>query len=245
MTILWVSADAYAVAYAECFLARFGISVTGASAVADILGQLSILERADVIVIDVASGSTAEADCESIGSLVPKVPIVVVAQQDTLSTSAVVDSLYFERRPLLGPRLVAALQVALAHDIYLRTTPRRQLSWVERALRVLETSFRDPFLSAAKVASELHVAAGYLGRLMTKHLGHGVMAHAHQLRVAESRRLLQTTDLSIKEVAAACGYMTTKALDLHFARLCRCTPSAYRARSAKAARLCHTLADIG
>jgi transcriptional regulator GlxA family with amidase domain len=47
-------------------------------------------------------------------------------------------------------------------------------------------------------------------------------------RVAHARRLLETTDLSIEEVAGRCGFHSAAALRIHFARATATRPTAYR-----------------
>jgi AraC-like DNA-binding protein len=47
-------------------------------------------------------------------------------------------------------------------------------------------------------------------------------------RVQEARRLLVETTLSIKEVAARCGYDRVSQFDRQFGRQCGMTPGVYR-----------------
>jgi transcriptional regulator GlxA family with amidase domain len=47
-------------------------------------------------------------------------------------------------------------------------------------------------------------------------------------RVARAQQLLETTDLSMEQVAAEAGFGTSLSLRQHFARQVRTSPSSYR-----------------
>jgi transcriptional regulator GlxA family with amidase domain len=51
---------------------------------------------------------------------------------------------------------------------------------------------------------------------------------AHRTRLAEARRLLETTDLQVEVVAARSGFGSTLVLRQHFAKDLQTTPTAYR-----------------
>jgi transcriptional regulator GlxA family with amidase domain len=80
--------------------------------------------------------------------------------------------------------------------------------------------------------SELAAHAGYSVRSFSRRFqAHFGMSPARWLtaqRVLEARRLLETTDLSIEEIARRCGLSTAANLRTHFARAVATTPTEYR-----------------
>ena len=74
--------------------------------------------------------------------------------------------------------------------------------------------------------------AGWSGRSFARRFsaetGTSPLRWLHAQRVLEARRLLESTDLSVEEVAVRCGFGTSTALRQHFRRLTRTTPTAYR-----------------
>ena len=54
--------------------------------------------------------------------------------------------------------------------------------------------------------------------------------YLHSLRIAQAQALLQTTYLTVENVAPQCGYSDTGSFRKVFVRLCGVTPGVYRAR---------------
>ncbi|AMM20194.1 AraC family transcriptional regulator [Frondihabitans sp. PAMC 28766] len=100
---------------------------------------------------------------------------------------------------------------------------------VERAIAylrdTLETAVRVP-----ELASLVGVSPSHLSALFKRATGGGVLAYQTGLRIARARHLLDTTSLSVTEVAAELGYSDP----LYFSRLFRRTqgqsPRDYRQR---------------
>jgi two-component system response regulator YesN len=82
--------------------------------------------------------------------------------------------------------------------------------------------------------TEIARAVGYspkhLGHLVTKNLGHSISDHLWNLRVAEAKHILETSRLSIREIAQAVGYDDPTHFTRAFKRAVGVSPQAYRAR---------------
>lgn len=108
---------------------------------------------------------------------------------------------------------------------------RRQASdaYSLRGVRgVIQARYCEANLSLRQVAAEVQLSISHLSRLLNRDLGCSFRAHLNRLRVSHAQRLLQTSTLSIKEVAAAVGYQNTSQLDRHFRQLCATTPASFR-----------------
>lgn len=88
--------------------------------------------------------------------------------------------------------------------------------------------FADNTLTLTFCASRAEVSPWHLSRMLTTHTGAGFETHLHLTRIYHARRLLRSTWLSVKEIAAEVGYNQTRSLDRHFRGMCHSTPSEFR-----------------
>lgn len=100
---------------------------------------------------------------------------------------------------------------------------------VTRALAVMAECAADPALCLDRVAWRVGLSRWQLSRLLRRWTGQSFFGLLSALRVHEAKRLLVETELSIKEVAARCGYDHVSQLDHQFRRAAGVTPGVYRA----------------
>lgn len=98
-----------------------------------------------------------------------------------------------------------------------------------QAAELMEANIEDP-LSLDDVAGKVGVSRRQIERLFRRHLGMVPSKYYLEARLKRARALLLQTDLSIMEIAVACGFESPP----HFSRCYRsqfgCTPSAERQR---------------
>ncbi len=108
------------------------------------------------------------------------------------------------------------LQVRGADSIQ-RTLPDEQFtnmhSSVRKAVLLMYNNIEDP-LSIPEIAKLIFISQRKMERLFQKHLGRSAIAHYRLLRLQHARVMLTNTDLSIREISVACGYMSLS----HFAK---------------------------
>ena len=104
----------------------------------------------------------------------------------------------------------------------------RTLSW---ALTRLDRPLGIPTL-----ARHAHMSERTFNRRFRAETGTTPKRWLVQQRIGHARRLLETTDLPIEQVAAQAGFGTAGALRIQFARHVATTPTAYRAAFRPAAR---------
>ena len=121
---------------------------------------------------------------------------------------------------------MSQVDVVLTGSIGFSTLPPEpQLdSRVDRVLGLIEARHCEPSLTIGRAARDVRLSRWHLGRLLKQHTGHGFLSHVHRARVLSARRLLEGSDLSIKEIAAAVGYASSQQLDRHFKRIVGDTP---------------------
>jgi len=89
--------------------------------------------------------------------------------------------------------------------------------------------------SVSEIAEALAVSERWLRAAFRRHVGHSPNREIQRVRLAEARRLLEATDLSITEIGRLVGFATTAALTSFFRRLTGVSPSEHRERSRRGA----------
>lgn len=71
---------------------------------------------------------------------------------------------------------------------------------------IVRNNIHDPELCVEKLAEHLHCSADRLTRTFRAETGECVSSYIKRMRLQSALELLQKTDMSVKEVAAACGF---------------------------------------
>lgn len=101
---------------------------------------------------------------------------------------------------------------------------------VARAHKVMEGQLDEP-ISCAALAEMAGVSARHLQRLFKARLGRGVEATYRELRLAKAHQLVQQTDTSLTEIAAACGFSSLEVFSRTYRRRFGVAPSRDRRQS--------------
>lgn len=99
------------------------------------------------------------------------------------------------------------------------------------AIDFIERNLGRPF-GAAQIAEALKIPRIRLDRLFAAKLGHSTGTEIARRRIAEAKRLLRTTDLSLAEIASYCGYCHASFLIRTFKNATGMTPVAWRRATA-------------
>lgn len=99
-----------------------------------------------------------------------------------------------------------------------------------RLARVVEymSEHLDEPLSLGRLAREAGISVHHFGRLFRERVGRTPHAYLTGMRMGLARRLLQTTDLGVGEVAEACGYTNAAAFATAFLREHGVSPTRFR-----------------
>lgn len=108
-----------------------------------------------------------------------------------------------------------------------RAEPLRDLqAWIGAHL--------DADLSVAELARRAAISERHLTRLFAAELGTTPAAYVESVRIDAARRLLESTDLTVAEVARRVGFRSDAVLHRAFGRVVRTTPGTYRRHFATA-----------
>ncbi|BFT71098.1 AraC family transcriptional regulator [Paenibacillus sp. P36] len=128
----------------------------------------------------------------------------------------------------------AALQLeALLFNWMARSKLPQGHAATSKAVDVLQdiaTSLYTP-LNAEQLAHRHHMAVSTLRRLVSQHTGYPLHDYIHRLKMEETKRLLLSTDLPIKEIADALGYPDESYFSRLFKKYGGLAPKHYRKRS--------------
>ena len=101
--------------------------------------------------------------------------------------------------------------------------------WLSALLQWAHRRLARP-ITVTELAREAHTSKRTLSRRFTATTGLSPMQWISGLRVKRARDLLETTTLSIEEVAAECGFGSAAVLRHHFRLGVNVSPSTYRGR---------------
>ncbi len=105
---------------------------------------------------------------------------------------------------------------------------------LSQVIRMMEQNIEDP-ISPSVLASDVGMSTRQLERLFRRYLNRSPKRYYMELRLAKARNLLMQTDMSVINVALACGFASPS----HFSKCYRAhydtTP--YRERGSQAARV--------
>jgi AraC family transcriptional regulator of adaptative response/methylated-DNA-[protein]-cysteine methyltransferase len=101
------------------------------------------------------------------------------------------------------------------------------LASVERAVRLIEQGALDDS-GVEMLATRLGMGARHLARLFRKHLGASPLQVAQTARVQRAKRLLDSTDLTMSEIAFRAGFTSLRRFNAVFADVYRRPPSEIR-----------------
>jgi AraC-like DNA-binding protein len=96
-------------------------------------------------------------------------------------------------------------------------------------MRAIENRYVEPTLQVSTVAQDLGVSTEHLCRVLKRHTGLTFVTLLRGTRVRAACRLLQTTTLSMKEIAARAGFSSASRFNRDFKTVCGVSPSEYRA----------------
>jgi AraC family transcriptional regulator of adaptative response / DNA-3-methyladenine glycosylase II len=106
------------------------------------------------------------------------------------------------------------------------------LATVERALRLVNEGALDE-VGVTAFAERLGVGSRHLSRLFKKHVGASPTQVAQTARIQRAKRLIDTTDLTMAEIALAAGFGSLRRFNAVFAQVYKRPPTAIRRSGAK------------
>ncbi|MEO5325168.1 GlxA family transcriptional regulator [Mesorhizobium sp. CC13] len=101
---------------------------------------------------------------------------------------------------------------------------------VARASQIMASTIDEP-KSCANIAAMVGVSERHLQRLFQQQLGSGMSQIYHMLRMERAHQLVQQTDLTITEIAVACGFSSLEVFSRTYRKAFEVSPSRDRRQS--------------
>ncbi|MEO1793844.1 MAG: Ada metal-binding domain-containing protein [Pseudomonadota bacterium] len=98
---------------------------------------------------------------------------------------------------------------------------------VDRALRIIEEGFLDAH-GVDEMADRLGIGSRHLSRLFAEHLGASPAQVAISLRVQRAKRLLNSSDRPLSEIAIQAGFGSVRSFNETFRKVYQRSPSSLR-----------------
>lgn len=100
---------------------------------------------------------------------------------------------------------------------------------VNKAIAYIRAHTEDDY-TAEEMAQELGISAYYLSHLFKAYTGMTPVAYKNACRIQQAKQMLYATELSVSEIAMACGFNSQSYFVKKFREHETLTPSAYRSR---------------
>lgn len=111
----------------------------------------------------------------------------------------------------------------------IRTSKERSIRTIMLdSIRYIEEHFQDPGLSVDQIAAEFHISNSYFSRMFHEICSLSFPEYVNELRLNYSVQLLETTNVSIKEVSGRSGFSSVSYFGVQFKKKYGVSPSAYR-----------------
>ena len=197
--------------------------------------KLAGLCTIDVVIADLRLPEVADVEVlKQLRQTLADVPVIVTGAASTASAVeagklGAVD--YFEK-PVLTDHLIRAVRthVPVAAPAPACAPDQTRISpQVLRTMHTIENRYVETTLHVGAVAQDLGVSTEHLCRVLKRHTGLTFVTLLRRTRVRAACRLLQTTTLSMKEIASRAGFSSASRFDRDFKTVCGVSPSEYRA----------------
>jgi YesN/AraC family two-component response regulator len=200
---------------------REGLRLAGQRAIDLVVADLRLPDVADVEVLKQLRQTLAD------------VPVIVTGLASTASAmeAGKLGAVDYLEKPVATDHLVQLVRAYLpipasppATTDLPRVSPQ-----VIRTMQVIESRYAETTLHVSAIAQDLGVSTEHLCRALKRHTGLTFVTLLRRTRVRAACRLLQTTTLSMKEIASRAGFSSASRFDRDFKTVCGVSPSEYRA----------------
>src|SRR5262245_20511695 len=187
----------------------------------------------DLVVADLRLPDVADVGVlKQLRPALAEVPVIVTGLASTASAieAGKLGAVDYLEKPVFADHLVQVVRSYVPNPASPATTDVPRVSpQVIRTMQVIENRYVETTLNVSTVAQDLGVSTEHLCRVLKRHTGLTFVTLLRRTRVRAACRLLQTTTLSMKEIATRAGFSSASRFDRDFKTVCGVSPSEYRA----------------
>ena len=121
------------------------------------------------------------------------------------------------------------LMIYKVFEIREKSTPEKD-ELLGKMIKFMEENYDDYQFSTQTLATHFNVTEAYIMRYFKKNTGQTILQFLIQLRIDQSKQLLKTTDIPIKDIVSQIGYSDVSSFIRRFKQQTKITPGEYRKR---------------
>jgi YesN/AraC family two-component response regulator len=188
----------------------------------------------DLVVADLRLPDVTDVEVlKQLRQTLADVPVIVTGLPSTASAleAGKFGAVDYCEKPVVADHLIRLARTYVPAPVSRVCAPAqmRISPQVTRTMLVIENRYVETTLQVSTVAQDLGVSTEHLCRVLKRHTGLTFVTLLRRTRVRAACRLLQTTTLSMKEIASRSGFSSASRFDRDFKTVCGVSPSEYRA----------------
>ena len=123
--------------------------------------------------------------------------------------------------------LLEIMEQILLNKSFLTTSIGNDVAFQRELISYIQEHFAEN-ISLQMLSEEFHLSKKYISEYFVNHFSIGFMQYVGHLRMTKAKRMLGETNLSVTEVAMACGFNSVNLFIRKFKELYQVTPLQYR-----------------
>jgi len=123
--------------------------------------------------------------------------------------------------------LLEVMEQILLNKSFLKASNGNNVAFQREMISYIQEHYAEN-ISLQMLSEEFHLSKKYVSEYFVNHFSIGFMQYVGHLRMTKAKRMLLDTDLSVTEVAMACGYNSVNLFIRKFKELYQVTPLQYR-----------------
>ncbi len=122
-----------------------------------------------------------------------------------------------------------AIYETICNELTSLLMPKKDMEKLDKEiLSCINENYKSPDLSLAFLSEKFGVSNKYITMLCKNQLGKTYLQYVQEKRILYAAELLQTTEKSIEEIAAECGYSNVLTFRRNFKSIMNMNPGDYR-----------------
>jgi two-component system response regulator YesN len=190
----------------------------------------------DLVLLDHPEPQSCIEILRSFKSIKPSIPVLIMAAHGSEDFAVKVfrnGARDYIQKPLrmgeLTDRIKTVLRIKEASQ---KNNSKTRITGLHRGVKYIQESYNTP-MKLPQVAREAGMSVSSFERNFKKQMGMTFTDYVNRLRITQAARMLMKDDLSMSDIAFACGYTNQFHFTRVFKKIMKSSPSLYRKSSVR------------